>query len=57
MACPTCKKPAEAAYKPFCSLRCKQVDLGRWFSGTYAVPTNEAPEDAAAANAAGESEE
>jgi endogenous inhibitor of DNA gyrase (YacG/DUF329 family) len=36
--CPICKKPAEATYRPFCSKRCADVDLQRWFSGSYAVP-------------------
>lgn len=25
-------------YRPFCSKRCADVDLNRWFSGGYAVP-------------------
>ncbi|RLS53973.1 MAG: DNA gyrase inhibitor YacG [Planctomycetota bacterium] len=42
VTCPLCKKtltPDEqaAAYFPFCSPRCKQVDLMRWFDGKYAV--------------------
>ena len=37
-ACPICRKPREEAYKPFCSKRCADVDLGRWFSGGYAIP-------------------
>ncbi len=45
--CPTCGKPSAARYQPFCSARCKQVDLGRWFSGTYRVETDETPEDEA----------
>lgn len=40
--CPVCKKPAEAAYRPFCSSRCADVDLHRWFAGAYAVPGKEA---------------
>ncbi len=36
--CPICGKPAEAGSLPFCSKRCAQVDLGRWFTGQYAVP-------------------
>ena len=44
-ACPICKRPAEApAYAPFCSKRCSDVDLQRWFSGAYAVPAVE-PQD------------
>lgn len=36
--CPICGKPAERAFRPFCSSRCADVDLNRWLSGTYAVP-------------------
>jgi len=37
--CPICRRPAEAArFRPFCSARCADVDLGRWFGGTYAIP-------------------
>jgi endogenous inhibitor of DNA gyrase (YacG/DUF329 family) len=44
--CATCGKPiVEPRHRPFCSARCKQVDLGRWFSGTYRVETNEGPDD------------
>jgi endogenous inhibitor of DNA gyrase (YacG/DUF329 family) len=39
--CPICKKPAEARYRPFCSGRCADVDLQRWFSGRYAIPVVE----------------
>jgi uncharacterized protein len=46
-ACPICGRPGEAATRPFCSLRCAEVDLGRWFTGAYAVPAEpaEAPLD------------
>lgn len=41
-SCPTCKgalPPREKnAWFPFCSDRCKVIDLGRWFGGSYAVP-------------------
>ena len=37
-ACPICGKPVEQRFRPFCSRRCADVDLHRWFSGTYAVP-------------------
>ncbi|MEX0758862.1 MAG: DNA gyrase inhibitor YacG [Tistlia sp.] len=47
--CPICGKPAEAAYEPFCSPRCKQVDLGRWLNGTYRVETDERPGEPGAA--------
>jgi uncharacterized protein len=36
--CPICGKPSVEAYRPFCSERCKDVDLNRWLSGAYAVP-------------------
>lgn len=42
--CPICrKKPAEADYRPFCSKRCADVDLQRWFTGGYAIPVE--PDD------------
>jgi endogenous inhibitor of DNA gyrase (YacG/DUF329 family) len=36
--CPICGKPASEATRPFCSPRCRDVDLNRWFSGNYVVP-------------------
>ncbi len=30
-----------ARYRPFCSRRCADRDLGRWFSGSYAVPADD----------------
>ncbi|HYL49142.1 MAG TPA: DNA gyrase inhibitor YacG [Stellaceae bacterium] len=45
--CPICGKPVAARFRPFCSQRCALVDLGRWFSGSYSVPTDEKPEDVA----------
>ena len=44
-ACPICAKPAEPRYRPFCSRRCADVDLGRWLTGGYAIPAEEPPED------------
>ena len=43
--CPICGKPADPKARPFCSRRCADVDLHRWFSGTYAVPAVESDED------------
>ena len=37
-ACPICGKPTVETYRPFCSKRCADVDLGRWLDGRYAVP-------------------
>lgn len=36
--CPICGKPSAPATRPFCSRRCAEIDLGRWFSGAYRVP-------------------
>ena len=36
--CPICGKPATEASKPFCSERCRDVDLNRWLSGSYKIP-------------------
>jgi len=38
MSCPICQKDTNPAHKPFCSKRCADVDLGRWFNGSYAIP-------------------
>jgi endogenous inhibitor of DNA gyrase (YacG/DUF329 family) len=43
--CPICGKPRDQKYNPFCSKRCADVDLGRWFSGRYAIPTEEPVKD------------
>lgn len=43
--CPICAKPAEARYRPFCSKRCADVDLGKWLSGGYALPSEEPVEE------------
>jgi uncharacterized protein len=42
--CPICGKPAAEAYRPFCSKRCADIDLAKWFSGAYAVPGREEDE-------------
>jgi endogenous inhibitor of DNA gyrase (YacG/DUF329 family) len=39
--CPNCSKPRRAEFSPFCSRRCREVDLNRWFTGAYAVPAVE----------------
>ena len=36
--CPICGQPEQARFKPFCSRRCADIDLGRWFKGGYAIP-------------------
>ena len=39
--CPICKQISNADFFPFCSKKCKEVDLNRWLSGTYAIPVVE----------------
>lgn len=42
--CPMCGSPRVQRYRPFCSRRCADIDLGRWLSGAYAIPEVEDPE-------------
>jgi uncharacterized protein len=48
VACPNCGTAVEwtpaARWRPFCSERCKMIDLGAWASESYRVPIAEAPE-------------
>ena len=41
MTCPICQKPTNSTFTPFCSHRCSQVDLHRWFTGGYKIETEE----------------
>ena len=45
MKCPLCKKdvPPDSEYAPFCSERCKLIDLGNWASEKYVISTPVAP--------------
>lgn len=47
--CPTCKTPTlwdkSNQWRPFCSERCKLVDLGKWADGTYSIPVVEEDEE------------
>jgi endogenous inhibitor of DNA gyrase (YacG/DUF329 family) len=43
--CPICGKAATDKARPFCSERCKDVDLNRWLSGRYVVPAASAEDD------------
>jgi endogenous inhibitor of DNA gyrase (YacG/DUF329 family) len=36
--CPICGKPAVREFYPFSSKRCADIDLNRWFTGSYAIP-------------------
>lgn len=50
-SCPICGKPSVREHYPFCSERCRERDLHRWLSGSYAIPVVEEdggdPEDSA----------
>jgi endogenous inhibitor of DNA gyrase (YacG/DUF329 family) len=43
--CPICGRPTIAEFHPFCSKRCRNVDLNRWLGGAYAIPGDPAPSD------------
>ncbi len=43
--CPICEKPADPPYRPFCSRRCADRDLQRWFTGRYVIPGPPVSED------------
>ncbi|MEM9059759.1 MAG: DNA gyrase inhibitor YacG [Pseudomonadota bacterium] len=43
-ACPICRAPTLERYRPFCSKRCADIDLGRWVSGSYTLQTDEEPD-------------
>ncbi|MCV2866883.1 DNA gyrase inhibitor YacG [Albidovulum sediminicola] len=38
MTCPICRKDTDPKYRPFCSKRCADIDLGRWLTGSYVIP-------------------
>ena len=43
--CPTCGAAVMHETRPFCSKRCADIDLGRWFQGAYAIPAVDAADD------------
>ena len=44
-ACPACGRPRDVTFRPFCSRRCRDLDLHRWLAGAYRVPVVEAEPD------------
>lgn len=44
LKCPTCQKPIiwdpKNKFRPFCSERCKLIDLGAWADGSYSIPSS-----------------
>jgi|YNPMSStandDraft_1061717.scaffolds.fasta_scaffold02382_2 endogenous inhibitor of DNA gyrase (YacG/DUF329 family) len=62
LKCPICKKPValEDPFMPFCSERCKLIDLGNWASERYVITTpldsaEQATEEGAGENPSGDS--
>lgn len=51
--CPTCRRPvewsAESTYRPFCSDRCRLIDLGAWFGEQHRIPDQSSAADDAPA--------
>lgn len=48
LACPQCRKRTTwqgNPSRPFCSERCRLIDLANWASGSYAIPSDERPAD------------
>ena len=43
--CPVCGRAPAPDQRPFCSDRCRQVDLGRWMTEAYAIPATVTPEE------------
>ena len=43
--CPICARPASLRYRPFCSRRCADIDLGRWLGEAYRLPAVEPPDE------------
>jgi len=42
--CPICAKLAVQQYRPFCSKRCADIDLGKWLNEDYRIPAEEEAE-------------
>ncbi len=42
--CSLCGKPQDPKFRPFCSKRCADLDLGRWLKGEYTIPGAPGPE-------------
>lgn len=47
--CPICDSPVvwgpDAKFRPFCSERCRQIDLGAWANGDYTIPVRPSEQD------------
>ena len=45
MTCPVWSKDSTPEYRPFCSRRCADIDLGRWLNESYRVPVEDHEQD------------
>jgi endogenous inhibitor of DNA gyrase (YacG/DUF329 family) len=48
VTCPNCKKKFDyysSDFRPFCSERCRLIDLGQWLNESYTVPVEKLTED------------
>lgn len=48
VTCPTCKKKFDyfsSEFRPFCSEKCRLIDLGQWLSESYTVPAQKLTEE------------
>jgi hypothetical protein len=43
--CPTCGRPPTAEERPFCSRRCRLIDLGGWLDGRRGIPVRDDESD------------
>lgn len=54
LPCPTCKKPvrwtASSPFRPFCSERCRLIDLGDWADERHRIPGDAAFDDVPSAD-------
>jgi hypothetical protein len=48
--CPTCQREidwSQAPFRPFCSERCKLIDLGAWLAEKHSIPGDPVPDESA----------
>ncbi|HXS21036.1 MAG TPA: DNA gyrase inhibitor YacG [Steroidobacteraceae bacterium] len=58
--CPTCQREidwSQSPYRPFCSERCRLIDLGAWLTEKHAIPGDPAPDEAAGQGGPGRPQE
>lgn len=51
--CPTCQREidwSQSPFRPFCSERCRLIDLGAWLTERHAIPGEPAPDESAGGN-------